>query len=238
MTLLWWSAAQCQDVISTDRPTQAPATSLVPAGHFQMESGYLYVNLDGTFISSSANSLLRFGLSPAIEVRAFVDYRWNQLNLDGANRSENVWTPLQLGTKIRISENKGWVPAASFVGMILLRSGEGSLETDRSVPDLRLTFSNDIPGIFDVFYSLGIIWIGEGYTPLELYTVGLGITVSPRIWGFVEFFGFFDSTPVSPSLDAGFTWRVTDFVQLDLTGGVDFPGDGGFFLSSGISFRL
>jgi hypothetical protein len=232
------SAVLAQDVISTDRPTQTAATSLVPSGHFQMESGYLYINVDGGFISHSLNSLLRFGVSPRIELRAFVDHSWNRISLDGAERTANLWAPLQLGAKIRISENEGWIPAASFVGMILLRSGEGRLEIDRSVPDLRVAFSNDLPGIFDLFYSLGITWIGKDYTPLELYTVGVGITISPTVWGYVEFFGFFDSSPISPSLDTGLTWRVTDNVQLDLTGGFDFPKAGGFFLSSGFNFRL
>jgi hypothetical protein len=210
-----------QEVVSTDRPTQTPAASLVPAGNFQMESGYSYVNINGTEISNSANSLLRFGLSPAIEFRAFIDYSWSQFNFDGGDRSENGWAPLQLGTKIRISENDGWIPAASFVGMVLLRSGEGSLEISQATPDLRLAFNNKLPGIFDLFYSLGIAWIGEGFTPLELYTIGLGASITPKVWGFVEFFGFFDKTPVSPSLVAGLTWRVAKYIQLDVSGGFD-----------------
>lgn len=231
-------SAQDEEIILTDRPSQTPATSLLPGGRFQVETGYLYSNTNATFVSHSFNTLARYGVNEFFELRAFVDHQWIRQGLDGANREESSWAPLQLGAKLKVSENKGWIPAMSFVGMVSLRSGENSLESSQSFPDLRMAFSNDLPGIFDTFYSVGIVWSGENYTPLELYTLGLGITLSDNIWSFVELYGYFDSAPVSPSLDAGITWRVSRFIQLDFTGGFDFPSEGRYFLATGANFRL
>jgi hypothetical protein len=122
--------------------------------------------------------------------------------------------------------------------MLALPSGQGSSEINRLLPDLRVTFANDVPGAMDVFYSLGVFWEPESFDAIGLYTIGTGLTISDRVWSFVEFYGYFNDFAIGPSINGGFTWLAGNNVKLDLTGGLDFESEGGGFISTGISFRL
>ena len=239
LCIFYWTGvlAQESDPIGTDRPSQAPSAGLVNPGTFQFESGVIYrkfTNLSGV----SVNSLWRVGINENFELRAFVDYLYETRDLDGEDSDESGWAPLQIGTKIKLTDGQGWIPQASLVAMLFLPTGEGSFQLDRTLPDLRITFANDVPGILDVFYSVGVIWEPVNYRPIGLYTFGTGITISERVWSFVEVYGYFNTFIPNPSLNGGFTWLASDNVKIDLTGGIDFPSDGGGFISTGISFRL
>ncbi len=235
----WFGSLAGQDKpgISTDRPSQAPSTGILQPGRFQFESGIMFNSIQEAQ-SFSFNSLWRFGINEHFEFRAFIDYRTLNLQLEGGDTDHSGWTPLQLGTKVKLTNAKGWVPETALVAMIALPSGEGVFQINRPIPDLRITFSNDLPGIFDLFYSIGIFWTPESFKPIELYTLGTGFTLSERWWSFVEIYGFFRNFGYSPSLNGGFTWLATDYVKIDLTGGVDFKNDGGGFISTGASFFL
>ena len=229
--------AQEQDPIGTDRPSQAPSAALLSPGILQFESGVLYRTFP-SLKTTSINSLWRLGINENFELRAFIDYSFINPELDGADGNESSWAPLQLGTKVKISDQYGWIPQTALVAMVFLPSGEGSLQLDKALPDLRLTFANDIPGALDVFYSLGVFWTPEEFDAVGLYTIGLGFTISDRVWSFVEFYGYFNDFIPDPSLNGGFTWLITNDIKFDLTGGFDFPSSGGGFISSGLSFRV
>ncbi len=223
--------------IGTDRPSQAPSASLIAPYTFQFESGVLYRTFESSRLTSF-NSLWRFGVNENFELRAFIDYVRLDRELDGGDGTESGWAPLQLGTKIKISEQYGWLPQASLVAMLALPSGQGSAEINRLIPDLRVTFANDVPGVLDIFYSLGVFWEPSTFKAIGLYTIGTGFTISDRVWSFVEFYGYFNDFAFGPSINGGFTWLAGNNIKIDLTGGLDFPSDGGGFISSGISFRL
>jgi hypothetical protein len=73
------------------------------------------------------------------------------------------------------------------------------------------------------------------------YAGVLGITISERLSGFIEYFG---DAPVNPTgkpanlIDGGFTFLVKDNFQLDLAGGVGMTEvSEDWFLGAGISYR-
>ncbi|MCA6078170.1 transporter [Fulvivirga sedimenti] len=235
----WFGSLSGQDkpVINTDRPSQAPSTGILHPGRIQLESGILYQSIP-VAQSFSFNSLWRLGLNEYFELRAFIDYRTLNLQLDGGDTEESGWAPLQLGTKVKLTNANGWIPETALIAMFVLPSGQGAFETNRVIPDIRVAFSNDLPGNFDLFYSLGIFWTPESFTPIELYTLGTGFTISDRWWSFVEVYGFFRDFAYSPSINAGFTYLAGNQVKIDLTGGVDLRDNGGGFLSTGASFFL
>ena len=180
----------------------------------------------------------RIGLNEYFEFRAFIDYRTLNVQQEGGDTNEAGWAPLQLGTKVKLTNAQGWVPETALIAMFVLPSGQGAFETSRVIPDLRVAFSNDLPGNFDLFYSLGIFWTPETLTPVELYTLGTGFTISDQWWTFIEVYGYFRDFGYSPSINGGFTFLAGNQVKIDLTGGVDLRSNGGGFVSTGASFFL
>jgi len=237
LSVCFKATSQDNNPIGTDRPSQAPSAALIAGGTFQFESGVLYRSIEGSSLTS-INSLWRIGINQNFELRAFIDYLAVNRDLDGGDGKESGWAPLQLGTKVKLSDQNGWIPQAALVAMIAIPSGEGSFESSRARPDLRITMANDIPGALDVFYSLGVFWVPVSFKAVGLYTVGTGITISDRVWSFVEFYGYFNDYDIEPSINGGFTWLAGNNIKIDLTGGFDFPSEGGGFISTGISFRL
>ena len=75
---------------------------------------------------------------------------------------------------------------------------------------------------------------------IYLYTAAAGYSFTDKLGAFLEAYGNFSKAfqPVYLG-DAGLTYLVSDFVQLDISGGRKFSGTDSFwFVGTGISFRI
>ncbi len=75
---------------------------------------------------------------------------------------------------------------------------------------------------------------------LYIYSTALGFGITEKLGGFVELFGSFRNS-ISPEhfLDGGFTYLVSNDIQLDLSAGTRiFFEDTNWFVNGGLSIRI
>ena len=108
--------------IVTDRPDQTESPTLIPKGLFQVETGFMYESISDETIESKTTTfnttLLRYGLLDNLELRLGVDVSETNNKIRNTNFENNVsgLSPLYVGFKIGITEEKGILPEIGFLG--------------------------------------------------------------------------------------------------------------------------
>lgn len=243
-------AADDPPPLTTDRPSQSDASTLVPPGYFQSEMGYTYTRDDtaGTTTKnhSAPNLVLRYGLLEKLEIRfGWNGYFWNNPNPGNTQGGSGDG---QVSAKVYLWQESGWLPETTLLAGTTLPFGKDAFTSNRSDPFFRFLMTHSLPGGFSIGSNLGVTWttqangIAEKDTVADfIYTALLGYALTPAVDGYVEFYG---SIPLEEKedrhgFDAGIAWRILPTVQVDLFGGVglnDAALDA--FISAGLSFRL
>lgn len=224
-----------QDAISTDRPNQTESSSTVPHHSFQFESGAVGV-FDTENPAVYGGVLLKYGLFDGFEIRLAASLG----KYENSEGSVTGFSPMQIGFKSYITKQKGALPEISFIGMLLIPFiSSPSLEINYPAPVFKFAFTNQISKVFSIGYNIGAAWDGLTPEPDWLYTLSFGASITDELGCFIEPYGFFSegNYPIS-ALDAGFTYKITSLIQVDISGGVGLnePTPDGF-ISAGFSFR-
>src|SRR6056297_3365630 len=107
-------------VLIGDRPDQTESAFLVPKGYFQFEDGFIYETVNDRITNISYSSmLLRYGLFDHFELRLGTDY--NQVKSSVSDDSKG-FSPLSVGGKLHVTEEKDWMPQIAFIGQIDIAS--------------------------------------------------------------------------------------------------------------------
>ena len=233
--------------ISTDRPDQTEASNLVPKNFLQVETGAFYESLEVNSYKNKATTfnttLLRYGLLDNLELRLGFDFteitsEFNGRKLDG---KINGFSPMLLGVKLGITEEKGLLPEIAFIGHInvpFLASND--FKTKSTGTDFRFSLSHTLNEQSSLGYNLGMAWDGEITTAIYLYTIAYGYSFTDKIGAYLELYGdSYEDSNFEHLWNAGFTYLLNDNVQLDISGGTGITKDiQDLFLSAGISFRI
>ena len=103
----FYANAQTIDPIEIDRPDQTECPAIVPVGMFQMENGFNFekVDVDSTTLLLPS-SLLKVGIYNNFELRLITEFTIQE------TLTEKIigLKPIYLGFKIKICEEKGWLP--------------------------------------------------------------------------------------------------------------------------------
>ena len=239
-------SAQEKPELVTDRPDQTEAPVLVPKGAIQVETGF-QIETDRQKNIETKNytyntTLLKYGVNEHFELRLINEYLGTSTHVEGDTKTTKVsgLSPLALGVKIKLAEEKGFWPQAAFIGHVNLVSGSTEYEPDYTAADFRFTFAHTLSEKFSLSYNLGAEWDGETPDAAFLYTLSLGYRLNDRIGTFIEGYSFFpEHSKADNRVDAGVTFLITPLVQWDISGGLglsDNAPDG--FVSTGLSFRL
>ena len=239
------SAQTSKPEIVTDRPDQTEAPTLVPAGGLQVETGFIYEkdrNENVTTTNYTYNTtLIKYGINEYIELRFISEYLGEHVRLsESQSASVKGFSPLALGVKIKLAEEKGFWPQAAFIGHINLETGAEAFAPSYTAVDFRFTFAHTLSDRFALSYNLGAEWDGETPGATFLYTLSLGYLITDRAGLFVEGYSFFpEEGKADNRFDAGFTYKFSPVVQWDISGGVGLSSNApDYFVSTGISFRL
>jgi len=231
--------------IVTDRPDQTEAPSLVPVGGLQVETGFIYEkdrSGDVTTKNFTYNTtLVKYGINEFIELRLIQEYLGENVKVsEGQYAKVNGLSPLALGVKIKLAEEKGVIPQAAFIGHINLKTGAEAFAPTYTAVDFRFTFAHTLSDKFALSYNLGAEWDGETPDATFLYTLSLGYLLTDKAGIFVEGYSFFpENSKADNRVDAGFTYKFSPVVQWDISGGIGVSENApDYFLSTGISFRL
>jgi hypothetical protein len=106
------AAAQDTDHIETHRPSETISSKLVEKKTFQEELGLRREHAEPEIEVTHPNSVLRYGLSKAFELRLQVEPVTVHDRISGG--TENGLLPLEPGLKARICEERGARPSISF----------------------------------------------------------------------------------------------------------------------------
>ena len=115
---------ETNEALVTDRPDQTEASSTVGKGILQIETGGLYETFEDNNIKTENytynTTLVRYGILDNMELRVGWDFVEGVTKVNG-NKLDNItsgFSPLLLGVKIDITEEKGAMPEIAFIGHI------------------------------------------------------------------------------------------------------------------------
>lgn len=229
-----------QDKIECDRPDQTETPCIVPEGHFQMESGFYYAHEskdEKGFIYPS--SLLKYGIKDVAEIRVEIENSSTQLKDEEGKHLVHGVSPLALGMKLKICEEKKSTPKISVIMMMSLPVlASAKLKEDYPTPEIRFTFQHTLTKRFSFSYNLGGLWNGQQQKLFGLYTITGGYSITDKFSGYIELYGFV-SNEQNHRLDGGFCFTPRRNLMLDISAGVSIDRKlPAWFSGLGISFRL
>ena len=239
--------------IVTDRPDQTESPDLVPPGYVQIESGVTYEryaddfsNTQFEFNATGFQSLIRIGVFPSMELRIAPQYAIysSKVTIPGLTVFDNRnsgFTPLVIGTKIKITDETTNIPAIAFLFNVdLPKVASEDFENEYSNSEFRLAFSKQLSDRFSLGANGGALYQLSTQSVIGLYTLALGANIYENLGGFIEFYGFFypDNDDIH-YFDGGLTYLLSKNIQFDVSGGIGLTDNTtDFRVGAGLSVRL
>ena len=210
--------AKAQTSIQTDRPDQTETPFTVPSGYFQAENGFSYENILKGFTSVAHPSVLwKYGVSKNFEFRLITEL---------VSEKENAKTiigfsPVLVGFKVNISEEKGFLPMTSFIGHIAIpKLASPDFKASYYAPSFRFTMQHTLSNRISLGYNLGAEWDGETPEPKFIYTLTTGFSLTDKLGSYIEMYGFVPQKNTADHLiDGGFTYLISNNIMIDISGG-------------------
>ena len=242
--------AQERERIETDRHEFTPSVLVVPKGMIQFESGYSFFK-DGEETAHVGPELqLRYGLTENIELRLRYNEVW-QFGEDHRSGSED----LRIGTKLRLNDQRGFIPEAVALLTLSVPSGSADWTLDSTEFGFSYVYGWDIAEGVEIYGSTGLATNGLGdfdFLPeaanddftVFSQSISVGAILTERVTGYAEFFGLFtnnfgDDEENQVFYNMGADYYVTDNFLIDARAGLELTGDSSdFFCGLGGAFRF
>lgn len=243
-------AGNSQDVIVpemvTDRPDQTESAAIVPKGHFQIETGFVYQGDEANSVKTNEialfTTLLRYGINKNFELRLGSGY------LDITNKPEggvdmntSGLAPLFAGIKFKMLEESGFVPEMAFLLTAEIPgTGKEEFTPEYVATDMRFAVEYTLTNRLGFGMNLGARYNGSDPDPEGIYSFVLGYGLLDNVGVFLESYGFLPSNQMPDHrLDAGFTWSLKNNLQLDASGGIGLSEvSPDYFVNAGLSWRI
>lgn len=230
------SAQTALNELTVDRPGIAEAPFTVSPGTYQLETGFDYYNRTNGEIYFLPVSLFRTGLSKQAELRLTVK------NVEDKTTSTKLKgiSPLSIGIKTHIIEQRGWVPETDILADVIIPLGNSDLQPDQLGHDILLLFQNDLSPKTAINYNVGLIW--DGFSDQDMFTASFCFNYLPteKMGFFIEYFDYLRRKGTKEhGVDGGLTFLLHPQIQADLSAGISWiTGNMNHFVSSGVSFRI
>jgi hypothetical protein len=224
--------------IQTDRPDQTECPFITPKNYFQLENGFIYEksNTNSTEIVVPT-VLTRFGINDHFELRLITEYVIDKNNFE----KTSGFNPIMIGFKTRLFEEKGIIPVTSFIAHLSIpKVASKNFKTSFYAPEFRFTMQHTISDKQSLSYNLGAEWNGETAEPTFVYTLTTGYSITEKIGGYIELYGFVPQIEKPDHrFDAGLTYLFNPNHQLDISGGIGLSKfSPKYFVALGYSFRF
>jgi len=245
---------EAEDHIVTDRPDFTEASVTVGEGRVQLEAGYTHVrerSAGTTRITEPyPEALLRIGvLSDWLELRLGNTYIHSRTTAFGQTTEHlSGVDDLYVGTKVALTEQKGYLPETATIFQATIPTGSNSLSSGKLLPGFSFLYGWDVIGDFltvggSCLANRAIDDAGHSYIEFAK-SVTIGYRLTPRVGAYTEWFAFFPASAVAPDVTAqhyfngGFTFLVTPDFQLDIRAGwgLNHHADD-FFAGAGFAVR-
>lgn len=216
------------DKIATDRPDFVESSDVVGKHRFQIETSVALERNRGDALKErtfSTPTLLRFGVSDTIELRAETDGRLVARTEDligGARATERGYGDLSLGVKWHVIDEAGLTPSLAMLAHVDLDSGSARFRGKGARPSLRAVAEWELPQDMSLGIMPGVLLDKDDAG--RRYTAGiLGVVVgkewNERWRSFVEVAAPQIARARNGSslvtLDVGVAYLLTKHCQLD-----------------------
>ena len=224
---------------TADRPGASTGPSVVGRGVIQLEQGLQYDGDGGAGTFTFSNTLLRYGLFDAMEIRLGGDgflYR-PETQLKGYKAA---FSGISVGMKIKCFDGLGAIPAVSVLADFAVPyTASKDFNTDHLAPSLYLLFENPINNWLSIGYNLGAVWDGTLPDATTFVAVCLGFTATENLGCFVESYNYFGGHGNVYAIDYGLNWMVGRKVQLDLAANMDLRNPAQCWsISCGVAWQI
>ncbi len=230
----------------TDRPDATEAPTVVPRGSVQVETGGFYTSFEDNNIQEETftynTALIRYGLLDNFELRLGWNLEESKTTVNGntLNEIETGFSPLLLGMKVAIAQEKGWLPEIGLIGHIFLPfSANKEVRPEFTSTDFRFAFNHTLSKKSGLAYNLGAQWGDDSPEIAYIYTLAYGYSITEKLGAYVEVYGDFpEDNKANHFWDAGLTYAIAPLIQLDATIGQSITKGQDILLSAGVSFRI
>ncbi len=211
--------------IATDRPSASFASSVVPKGILIAELGYFNQLTDfgnSIIISNQTmpNAMLRYGVNDRLELRLGTDFYQHSTKSDLGNSKVSGINPLNLGVKLHVQEEKGFIPQTTFLGQLQLAEiASKDFRLDRNQAFFRFMFQNNVSDKFFILYNVGMNF--NNFDNQFTSTFLLGFVPIQNLTLFIESFGIKSSelSGIDNYAHVGAVYVINKRYQLDATFG-------------------
>ena len=224
--------------IQCDRPDQTETPSIVPKGMFQVETGFTFQKNYKISNSNSLPSVLwKYGVNENFELRLITEFVSEKIN----DEKSSGFTPVLIGFKVKLCEEKGIIPKTSFIGHIGLPNAASSrYKTDFVAPEFRFTMQHTLSDKLSLGYNLGCEWDGMTPETTFVYTLTTGYSINKKTSCYAELFGFApEKDKANHNFDAGVSYLINNNFMVDLSSGIGITDNAPkHYLAFGFSFRI
>ena len=237
--------AQYGETIRTARPGQAIGAFALGKKVFQMQTGYNfneqsftpYLQEEVKILTTTNTTVLRLGITEKIELSGLINWQTRSTSLDDHRSNIGGISDTQIGGRINLLENDGWIPTVGLQARLLLKIDRGIYRREDLGHSFVLATGNRITDRISLATNYGMVWLGDGSSPKNFYVVNVGYSINDKFGTFVEAYG--TRTDDSINFDTGLSYLVNKDFQLDISGG--WQGDNtvaDWFVDFGISWRF
>ena len=239
-------AQQERPELITDRPDATESPNVVVQGALQIESGALFTSFEDDVLQTNTTTynttLLRFGLLENLELRLgwdFVEQR-NKLSTAQEEVSQSGLSPLLLGMKVNITQEKGWLPTIGLIGHLFLPfTASDDFKPQNTGVDFRFAFDHTLSESSSIAYNLGAQWEADTPGAAYIYTLAYGYSLTDSFGLYAELYGDMpENNSANHYWDAGLTYLVLPNLQLDATVGTSITEGQDVLVSAGFSYRI
>lgn len=226
--------------IRTGRPGQAIGGFALGKNVFQLQSGYNFnqVENETTSVFNTANTtVLRLGVTERFELSGVVNWQTRKTELDTTTTFIGGINNTQIGGRVNISKNKGWIPTIGIQGRALLKAQSEPFRREKLGSKFIIATGNRVNDKISIITNWGITWVGNNKKPATSYVVNVSYSVTDKIGTFAEVYGGLNS--FSTNFDTGVSYLVNKDFQLDFS--IGWQGNDeviDWFTDFGLSWRL
>lgn len=221
--------------IETDRPDQTEASSIVPTNSLQIETGFVWENVNsGEAKSFSGPSiLLRYAIDNFFELRVFEQFEHHSF---GTNYEISGLSDLELGVKLQLFKTDGSQTEIAFLSHAVIPTAKSELSNQTFGTINKLCVSHAVNDRFGIGYNLGYAYLEENHS--FLYSMALGASITDSIGCYIEPFGsIIEGGYFESNFDAGVTYLLKPNLQLDASYGLGLNHNM-HYVSVGFSWNL
>jgi hypothetical protein len=229
---------QSLPAIQLDRPDQTECPFITPKKYIQIENGFTIERIDQNQKSFNYPSTLwKYGVNEKFELRLITELVSEKTN----DTIHSGFSPITLGFKTSLFEEKGIIPKTSFIGHITTSDiGSEEFRTSYIAPSFRFTMQHTLTPKVALSYNLGAEWNGENAEHRYIYTLTTGFSLTDEIGCYTELYGFISKwEKADHRFDCGLTYLINNDFIMDISGGFGITENAPQnYISLGLSYRF